>query len=219
MFNYQVVLFKNKVAKKILKEFVTLKKAKEFYNKQLKVSGEVIYDVNYENGKPSKFELAIIENSSIQLVPVYLTDEIGRNVKVKLDSSGMTLMEITNFKKEEKIYDLSLKKKITVKEMIHRYLRGEGLKMVSGLNNKVIIQNDEKCNLFSLKNLNEVSRFLEILTSYFLQMNKKDCLVVKDISSAQKKYLLKILSELGYDKSMLYRKTTTHPRSLPKPQV
>jgi len=37
-------------------------------------------------------------------------------------------------------------------------------------------------------------------------------MVVFDVSSAQKKYLYGILSDMGFDKKMLYRKSTTHPK-------
>ena len=80
------------------------------------------------------------------------------------------------------------------------------------LNNKVIIQNDNDFKIFSLKTEEESNRFLDFLTLYFINIKKKDCLIVKDNSSAQKKYLLNLLSENGFDKKVFYRKSTTHPR-------
>lgn len=213
MSNYSVVLFKNKSLKKILKEFITYKKAKFFYDTQVKKSHDVIFEVKVENGFDCRYELAILENSNSKLIPVYLTDEIGRSKKVKVDESGKTISEITIFKKEEKIFDLQKNKKIFTEEFIKSYLKGDGLKMIFSLNNKVIIQNDEEFKLFSLKNEIEVLRFLDTLTFHFQKKKRKDCLIVKDNSNAQRKYLLDLLSKKGIDKKILYRKTTTHPRS------
>jgi hypothetical protein len=213
MSNYSIVLFKNKTSKKILKEFVTFKKAKQFLSESLKNSDNVIFEKLFENGKSCRFEIALVENSSSQLIPVYLTDEYGRNVKVKLDKSGKTISEISLYRIEEKLYDIQENKKIYTEDLIKRYLKGTGLKMMFALNNKIVIQLDDNFKIFSLKNENEVMRFLDVLTDYFQKNNKKDCLVNKDNSSAQKKYLLKILSESGFDKKMLYRKSTTHPRA------
>lgn len=212
MSNYSVVLFKNKSLKKILKEFITYKKAKTYYNEILRVSNDVVFDVKVENGRECRYELALLENSNNKLIPVYLTDEMGRTKKVKLEQSGKTISEINLFRKEEKIFDLQTNKKIFIDELLKNYLKGDGLKMIFSLNNKVIVQNDENLKLFSLKNEEEVNRFLDTLTFLFQKTKRKDCLIVKDNSNAQRKYLLDLLHSKGIDKKILYRKTTTHPR-------
>ena len=212
MKNYAVVLFKNKSSKKILKNFVTYKKAKLYFDSLLKENNDVLFSMKIENGKEVFYEIALIENSKSKLLPVYLTDELGRNVKVKMEDPDKNIVEISTYKKEEKLFDVHQNKKISVSDMIKKYLRGDGLKMVFSLNNKVIIQNDNDFKIFSLKTEEESNRFLDFLTLYFMNIGKKDCLIVKDNSSAQKKYLLKLLSENGFDKKIFYRKSTTHPR-------
>jgi hypothetical protein len=213
MENYLVVLFKNKKKKRIIKKFITLKKAKSFYEKKVEESSEVIFDVDVENGRPCDYEIGLVELSSKQLVPVYITDEMGRNVKVKLDESGMTLFQISPYKKEEYLYDLQKKKKINTEELIRNYLKGDGIKMISSLNNKIVVQKDVDLWLFSLKNENESQRFIDCLTYHFFKIKRGDCILVKDSSSAQKKYLFNLLEEKGIDKKVLYRKFTTYPPS------
>ena len=212
MGNYKVVLFKNKEAKKILNEFITYKRAKSYFDNEIKKSNEVLFDVTFENGVECKYEIGLVQNTGTQSTPVYLTDEMGRDVKVKLQNSGSTLIEVALYKKPEKIFDVKNNKKISVDDFLKKYLRGDGLKMISGLNNKIILQNDENYQLFSLKNEAECDRFLSRITSHFISQKRKDCLIVRDSSTAQKKYLLKLLNEKGFDKKVLYRKTTTHPR-------
>ena len=212
MKNYAVVLFKNKSSKKILKDFVTYKKAKLYFDSLLKENNDVLFSMKIENGKEVFYEIALIENSKSKLLPVYLTDELGRNVKVKMEDPDKNIVEISTYKKEEKLFDVHQNKKISVSDMIKKYLRGDGLKMIFSLNNKVIIQNDNDFKIFSLKTEEESIRFLDFLTLYFINIKKKDCLIVKDNSSAQKKYLLRLLTENGFDKKIFYRKSTTHPR-------
>jgi hypothetical protein len=183
MVNYLVVLFKNKKRKKIINKFVTFSRAKEYYDKLLKESNDIIFNVEIENGMETKYELGIIEMSDNHLIPVYMTDEYGRNIKVTLDEEGMTLFKINQYKKEEKIYDISKNKKITTHQLIKNYLKGDGLKMISSLNNKIIVQEDEKINLFTLKTESESSRFIDSLSSYFFKIKRGDCLFVKDNSS------------------------------------
>jgi hypothetical protein len=210
MENYLVVLFKNKKRKKIIKKFVTLSRAKNFYDSLIKKSNEVIFDILYENGLECSFELGMVELSSNQLVPIYMTDDMGRNIRVKLEDDNMTLFQIKQYRKEESIFDVSKNKKITTNELISQYLKGDGLKMISSLNNKIIIQKDEVINLFSLKNESESSRFIDSLSSYFFKIKRGDCLFIKDTSSAQKKYLYNLLESNGIDKKLLYRKFTTY---------
>jgi len=210
MSNYLVVLFKNKKRKRIIKKFVTLSRAKKMYNQLINESKEVIFEVLVENGKECKFELGLVENKTNQSAPVYMVDEYGRSVKVKLEDSGMSLLEITPFREEELIYDIQNKVKITSQELIKKYFKGDGLKMLSVLNNKAILQKDEEIYLFSLKNEVECSRFVESLSSHFFKIKRGDCLFIKDYSSAQKKYLYSLLESNGFDKKVLYRKFTTY---------
>jgi hypothetical protein len=213
MVNYLVVLFKDKTKKKIINKFVTFSRAKQYYDKLLNESNNIIFNVEVENGVECKYELGIVELSSNQLVPVYMTDELGRHSKVKLESNDMTLFQISPYKKEEKIYDVTKKKKITINQLIKTYLKGDGLKLISSLNNKIIIQENEKINLFTLKSENESSRFIDSLSQHFFKIKRGDCLLVKDNSSAQRKYLFNLLESYGVDKKILYRKFTTLPPS------
>ena len=212
MENYVVVLFKNKTKKKIIKKFITFKRAKSFYDNLVKESNDVIFNVEVEAGKECKYEIGLVEMSSNQLVPVYMTDEFGRSIKVKLNEDGMTLFQINPYKKEELIYDIKEGKKITVQELIKKYLKGDGLKMVSVLNNKIVVQEDEKLNLFTLKTEKESSRMVDCLSLHFFKIKRGDCLFIKDYSSTQRKYLYSLLESNGFSKRVLYRKFTYQPQ-------
>jgi len=210
-YNYQIVLFKNKVKKKIINKFKTHKKAVEFYNDLLKENDEVIFDKEFENGVKSNYELAVIEKVSGTLLPVFLKDEIGRTIKVNLEDNDYTITKISKYKIDEVFLDYQTKKKITTKQFVRRYLSGDGLKMVSKLNNKVVVQNDDDYKLFTFKNVDDSSRFLDNLSENFMSSKRTDCMFVKDSSTQQRKYLYQILSEKGFPKSYLIRHSTTHP--------
>jgi hypothetical protein len=210
-YNYQIVLFKNKVKKKIINKFKTHKKAVEFYNDLLKENDEVIFDKEFENGVKSNYELAVIEKMSGTLLPVFLKDEIGRTIKVNLEDNDYTITKISKYKIDEVFLDYQTKKKINTKQFVRRYLSGDGLKMVSKLNNKVVVQNDDDYKLFTFKNVDDSSRFLDNLSENFMSSKRTDCMFVKDSSTQQRKYLYQILSEKGFPKSYLIRHSTTHP--------
>ena len=212
MENYLIVLFKNKVRHKILKKYITFKRAKNYFENLKKENEDVIFEKLIVNGNDSTFEVGLVEKSNNQLVPVYITDEMGRNVKVKLENEGMTLIEISIFKVEEEIFDLQQGLRIRTKDLIKKYLKLDGVKMISSLNNKIIVQSEDEIYLFSTKNSSESERFLDCLSNFFYRIKRRDCLFVKDISKAQKKYLYSILESKGFDKKVLYRKFTTFPR-------
>ena len=81
--------------------------------------------------------------------------------------------------------------------------------MLSKLNNKVVVQEDENYSLFSLKNEDDCSRFLNLVES---KAEKRNFIIVRDFTSPQRKYLYDLLIEKGYDIDFLYRTKTTHPR-------
>lgn len=209
---YYVVLFKNKVRKKIIKKFSNLKSAEKFFETQIKLSEEIIFDKTFENGKESSYEIALLQNNENSSDEVYLKDEFGRNIKVILEDDQYEMMKIRKYRLEEKIYDVKKQSKISVDQLIKTYLKGDGVKMVSTLNNKFVIQKDTDLFLFSLKSEDESKRFIDCISGYFYRIGRKDCLFVKDTSSPQKKYLYEQLSNSGIDKKILYRKFTTFPR-------
>lgn len=209
---YYVVLFKNKTRKKIIKKFSNSKNAERFYNEELKKNSEVFFDKKIENGLECEYEIALLQNKTNEFFDVYKTDELGRNIRVVMDDPDYDLLKISNYRIEEKLFDIQKNLKISSELFIKNYLKGDGLKMISTLNNKVIVQIDEKLSLFSTKSPEEAKRFIDSISHYFYTINRKDCMFVKDESTAQKKYLFKLLSDLGVDKKILYRQYTTHPR-------
>lgn len=211
MVNYLIVLFKNKKRKRIINKFVTYTKAKSFYDKLVKDSEEVIFELRMENGTDCEYELGLIELSGNKLLPIYLTDELGRNVRVRLDDDSMSISNISKYKIEDKIFDTQTNKKITTQEFISKYLKGDGIKMISVLNNKIILQKNEETFIFSLKSELESTRFVDCLSLQFFRIKRADCLFIKDCSKTQRKYLYDLLESFGFDKKKLYRKYTTYP--------
>ena len=118
MEKYFVVLFKNKKRQRIIKKFKTYEKANSYFLNLLLISDKVIFDVQFENGTEVKYELALLTTENNTSFPVYLTDDMGRNIKVKLDDSNMSIDKIKPYRKPESIYDINKNKKITVEKFL-----------------------------------------------------------------------------------------------------
>jgi hypothetical protein len=207
--NYLIVLFKNKERKKIIKKFVTQDKAWESYNKLINDNNKIPYHKVFENGNPCLYELALLEKNSLDFQNYFKKDNLGRQIKVDLDDNDYKIVSIENFKREEKIYDIQKKKKITLKKFIGDYLPISNIKLISKINNKIVVQNDEIINLFSLKSEDDSLRFLNVLEDRMYNNNRTDCIIVPDSSKEQKKYLYNLLEKKGINKSCLYRRFTT----------
>ena len=209
--NYQIVLFKNKTKKKIINKFKTHKRANNYFESLISVSDSVIFDKKYENGVECSYELALIEKTSGTFLPIFLKDEFGRKIKVSLDDEDFTILKIMKYRIEESFLDYSKNKKITLNELLKTYLKQDGLKLISKLNNKIIIQNDDNFKLFTIKNNDDGIRFIDNLSSHFINEKRYDCMFVKDYTTSQRKYLYDLLVEHGFSKNYLIRHSTTHP--------
>lgn len=207
--NYIVVLFKNKVRKKIIKKFVTLDRANEFYNKKIDENSKVYFDRRVENARECSFELCLLEKKDNNFESLYVRDKLGRQIKVEIDDPEFKIIKVSEYKVEETLFDVTNKTKITLNEFYKKYIYRKGIILISRLNNKVVVQEDSKVNLFSLKNEDESRRFLGCLNDFLIDNGITNCIVVIETSKPQKKYLYSILEDLGIDKKLLYRTSTT----------
>jgi hypothetical protein len=210
-YNYLIVLFKNKEKRKIINKFKTLKKTELVFNNLLKESNSIVFEKQFDNGFHSDYEIAIVQNNIDNNTPLYTKDEFGRQLKVELDNTNQKILKISKYKIEESLLDYQTKKKITVTNFIKKYLPKTGFKMISKINNKIVLQNDDNFKLFTLKNDLDSDRFVESVSNYFMEEKRTDCMFVKDTSTVQRKYLYNILVENGFPKSYLFRHSTTHP--------
>jgi hypothetical protein len=207
--NFTVILFKNNKKRKILKTFVREQKAIEYYNKKLKESSEIAFNKEYENGSRCSYKITLT-SKTCEVEQLYYMDEIGRNVSIDPKiSDNLYIKKIDMFNIEEKLYDVQENKKITFHKFVKKYLDKDKTIMLSKLNNKVVVQEDDDYSLFSLKTEDDCERFLRIVES---KVEKKNFIIVRDFTSPQRKYLYDLLVEKGYDIDFLYRTSTTHPK-------
>lgn len=210
--NFLIVLFKNKKRKKIIKSFKTYENAKKFFDTKIIDNKEIRFNTLFENGKSCSFEIALLEKNSRNFDSYFIKDKLGRQIKVELDNNDYTILSVSEFLMEEFIFDIQTSSKISFNQFIKNYLPKDGLKLVSKINNKIVVQNDDKFDCFSLKSVTESGRFLDVLSKFLQEKNRTDCILVPDSSKSQKKYIYDILEKNGIPKSKLYRTYTTYKR-------
>jgi hypothetical protein len=205
--NYLVVLFKNKEKRKIINKFKTYKKALDYYNNKIKSSGQVLFPKITENGVICDFELGLVEISDKKKDNTYVKDSLGRNIKIEIED-GFNVIKLNKFNTEELFLDFTTKKKISIQQFLKKYLDKPGFKLISKLNNKIVLQNDELTFLFTFKTIDDSNRFIDTLQT---KLNRNDCIFVKDYNTIHRKYLYNILEQKGFSKNYLQRPLTAHP--------
>jgi phage pi2 protein 07 len=213
-FNYIVVLFKNRTKQKILKKFKTLNRVNQYYKSLEHKSNNIIFEKQYENGFKCDYQLGLLKYGKGGVSSIFMQDYLGRNVKVDFEDTDYELIKMIDYRVEELIFDVQLKKRLTVDQFIQKYLTKPGLKMISKINNKIIVQYEEKFKMFSLKTDNDSQRFVDNLSKEFQSKGKMDCIFVQDWTLEQKKYLYEFLESNGIPKKILYRHSTTFPVKL-----
>jgi hypothetical protein len=166
--NHLIVLFKNKKRKKIINRFKTLDRAKEFFSNKISESENVIFEKQVENALPCGFEIALLSKKDDNFQSLFVKDMLGRQVRVDLDDDDFKIIEVREYRVEEKIFDVYKNKKITTQEFLRSYINTPSIKLLSKLNNKVVLQNDDNIDLFTLKDPEECTRFLKSLSDYFI---------------------------------------------------
>jgi len=205
---YLIVLFKNKKKKKIIKSYNKKNLAENFFKDLLKSNSEIVFDKRIENATQVDYQIGLLSKNDKTLRNIFFTDDLGRNIMAELENEDYVFLNISNYKMEEKLFDWQQQKKISFGEFISTYCIGD-LKSIYTLNNKICVQKDQDISIFSLKDIDESYRFLDILQNYYYTNSRYDAIFTKDISTAQRKLIYNILEEKGFDKKRLYRLKTT----------
>jgi hypothetical protein len=214
MDNYVIILFKNKKKKKIIKGYATEKNALSKYNELVR-DNNVRFKVLFENSERCDYEIGLLTKTDDYQIPLFKTDEVGRNNNVFIEGeSDYTIKRIEDYSIEEMIFDWRLNRRISFDEFISLYCPKKQVKVISKLHNKIVIQNDEVFNLFSLKNEEDSERFLQTLESFFYSSNRNDSIFVRDESTINRKWMYDVLEKNGFDRKKLYRQKTTFSKRI-----
>ena len=203
---FKVVIFKNNKKKKVVKSFVTKQRALSYYNDLLNKNSLVKFNKEFENGKRCSYMIGLIFEGLDLNSKFFFTDKFGRNVSIT--SSDFEIIKLNDYLSEDFLFNIKKNKKISYNEFYNSIISKKEITLISKLNNKIIVQNNDMIELFSLKNEEDSERIIDILSNE----KQKPYLISVDFSIEQRKYLYKLLEDYGFNKKMLYRKTTTHPR-------
>jgi len=204
---YKIVLFRNGERNKVFFSSNSKKSILKKYS-QLIEEKKPKFITEYVSRKKVMFELGLVTLLDTEN-DVYSKDELGRVKKVGLGNSEYNILKMVPYWKEELIYDHTTKSKITFINLLFTYLSdSNSFKQVFTLNNKLIIQNDDIFNLFSLKTVADCLRLLAVIELNFIDKGRFDCLLVADTSTVQRKQLYDLLEKQGFSREFLRKQYT-----------
>ena len=204
---YQIVIFNNKSKKRVIAASNIYNNIIKKYNK-ITTKSNIIFSTKYNKKKECLFEIALVCIGKCKSKVLHRRDELGRLIEITTKNKKYHILKIQDFDLEEKIYDHQQKKRIYFEELFGKYLSSTNIIQMYSLNNKIIIQNMEEFSLFSLKNVGEARRFIEVVQGYFVQIHKYNCLFSKDLSTPQRKEIYNLLESKGFERSLLYKHYT-----------
>ena len=203
---YKIVLIQSNNVKKVLATSNVKRNIYSKFNKFLREK-KPLFILNYTKRKNTSFELGVMSTLPSKS-DVYKKDELGRNIIVNIDYPNYFLHDLSSYWVEEKVYDHQIKKRIFFNTFITNYTKSKNIKHIFTLNNKLIVQENDKYFLFSLKTTQDSKRFLDCIKKHLYKYGRSDCLLIPDTSTVQRKELYKLLEIQGFNKKMLYKHFT-----------
>ena len=122
-----------------------------------------------------------------------------------MDNGKSRIKELIPYWEEEKIYDVDNKKRIRYHELMNIILEIEGIGQIFTLNNKFILQIEDKVRMFSNKNIPDAERLFDIVKKDLSKRGVNNFIFVKDISTPQRSRLYRMLEGMGYKRTELFR--------------
>jgi hypothetical protein len=151
------------------------------------------------------YEMALIFPNTRWSTKTFVKDSLGRLVEAKFEDEKFRIKEIIPYWKEELIYDFQKKERVRYHELLEQVLSISEIGQIFTLNNKLFIQNENDILLFGNKNIKDSKRLFELIREDVLKKKKGNFIFVKDVSTAQRKILYKLLESKGFKKSELFR--------------
>lgn len=201
---YFIVLFSNKKKRRVLFKSNNIKNTREKYNALIS-QNQVLFPQQYRNKQKVNYEIALVTTLDVPAPEIFFKDDMGRNQKAEFTSGPYTFLELNPYNVEEKIWDFEKDTYTDAQYIYNKIKRGQELKQVFTLNNKLFIQKDDHIVGFGLKNIDDCHRLFKLLQQKSVNEGYGNLMFVIDFSTAQRKDLYDLLQKNGFPKESLYK--------------
>jgi hypothetical protein len=203
MHRYQIILFRNRVQCTRLFKCRTLIDARKKYNKLIE-EVKPPFHVETKNKKSVEYFVGMVLQEKTDKQPAHAKDYMGRNVTMQV-RPHQTLMELSQYFVPEKIYDNQSKKHIYFDDLMSQLDAIPGLKMVYKLNSHVFVEADQNLRFYSLKNVSDCLRLINVLIEERMKGGRMDCMFARDMNRQHRSYLYQHLANNDHAVSKMKR--------------
>tara|TARA_S200002703_G_scaffold1341_1_gene2346 strand:+ start:11938 stop:12588 length:651 start_codon:yes stop_codon:yes gene_type:complete len=212
---YKIIITKDGKKKKVLYEGSNENTAKEKYF-TTKDKNIVLFPKKnnaYKKVKPVHYEIMFLKEKEDSDSPFYVRDELGRNEPVDIKSDKWSLVHKDDFFYEEKFtvysYDERLETKDIIKKILLRRNKGDKIKQVNYIINKVLIYQNGDFDVVVCKNPSDARRLYKTLRE-FCETNKVNNIMFTGLVGKRNRTKLykRIVEKTGWTINKTYRSST-----------
>lgn len=212
---YKIIITKDGKKKKVLYEGSNEDTAKEKYF-TTKDKNIVLFPKKnnaYKKVKPVHYEIMFLKEKEDSDSPFYVRDELGRNEPVDIKSDKWSLVHKDDFFYEEKFtvygYDERLVIKDIIKKILLRRNKGDKIKQVNYVINKVLIYQNGDFDVVICKNPSDARRLYKTLRE-FCETNKVNNIMFTGLVGKRNRTKLykRIVEKTGWTINKTYRSST-----------
>lgn len=212
---YKIIITKDGKKKKVLYEGSNEDTAKEKYF-TTKDKNIVLFPKKnnaYKKVKPVHYEIMFLKEKEDSDSPFYVRDELGRNEPVDIKSDKWSLVHKDDFFYEEKFtvygYDERLETKDIIKKILLRRNKGDKIKQVNYVINKVLIYQNGDFDVVICKNPSDARRLYKTLRE-FCETNKVNNIMFTGLVGKRNRTKLykRIVEKTGWTINKTYRSST-----------
>ena len=206
---YKIILYNSGNRIKIEGEFDTYGEAVVKYNKLLE-ENKVFFPKKYMwNGVKTDFELVLTGPKKSKKID-FFRNELGGLVEVTT-KGDFVVKKISEYEVEEEFRHKNTNEKIQFKDLIKLLMKSDSTKVVTSLNNKLVVEyyENDDVDLFVLKNNSDCVRLNNLVKDFVYNNGLGNFLFFDDPSKDNKIRLYdKIVEQLGVDRWYLIRLST-----------
>jgi hypothetical protein len=212
---YKIIISKDGKKKKVLYEGSNEDTAKKKYF-TTKDKNKVLFPKKnnaYKKVKPVHYEIMLLKEKSESDTPFYVRDELGRTTEVNINSDKWSLIHKDEYFYEEKFTVFGYEQRLDTKEIIKKILlrrnKGDKIKQVNYVINKVMIYQNSDFDIIVCKNSSDARRLYKTLREFY-ETNKVSNIMFTGLVGKRNRTKLykRIVEKTGWTINKTYRSST-----------
>lgn len=212
---YKIIISKDGKKKKVLYEGSNEDTAKKKYF-TTKDKNKVLFPKKnnaYKKVKPVHYEIMLLKEKSESDTPFYVRDELGRTTEVNINSDKWSLIHKDEYFYEEKFTVFGYEQRLDTKEIIKKILlrrnKGDKIKQVNYVINKVMIYQNSDFDIIVCKNSSDARRLYKTLREFY-ETNKVNNIMFTGLVGKRNRTKLykRIVEKTGWTINKTYRSST-----------